>query len=297
MNNATLDALLAELGLPPESVHGCTAVGGGDSHRAYRLSAANRQFFVKASGPKHYGSLVAEAAGLGAIAAARKVPVPAVVSLGGIESEGWLVLEWLDLAPLPSEASATLGRQLAELHAVASERYGWPADNWLGKAPQWNQWCPSWVEFWRTQRLAPLVARFEAAGPNTARQRLVSAAVDASIACLAHHDPLPSLLHGDLWGGNAAYDARRERPVVFDPAPYYGDRETDLAMAALFGGFDAAFFSAYESRAPLPSGHEQRRTLYQFYHALNHVNLFGDGYNGMLDRLARAIVGNATSVT
>ncbi|MEM1263664.1 MAG: fructosamine kinase family protein [Pseudomonadota bacterium] len=291
MNNATLAAVLVELEQPVEAVLGCTAVGGGDSHRAYRLTVADKPFFVKVSAPEHYGSLVAEAAGLGALAAARKITVPSVIGLGGTDAEGWLVLEWLELAPLSVDANAKLGRALADLHTVASERYGWPADNWLGRAPQWNQWSANWAEFWRTQRLAPLVARFDVTDPEPQRRELVAAAVETSVAILADHDPLPSLLHGDLWGGNAAYDLDRARPVIFDPAAYYGDRETDLAMAALFGGFSEAFFAAYTARAPLPEGHKQRRLIYQFYHALNHVNLFGTGYNEMLDRLARAIIG------
>ena len=109
---------------------------------------------------------------------------------------------------------------------------------------------------------------------------------------LPGYAPLPSLLHGDLWGGNYAYSATGE-PVIFDPAVYYGDRETDLAMTELFGGFPAAFHAAYREAFPLDSGYPMRKALYNLYHILNHLNMFGEGYLGQAEGMIEKLLSEA----
>jgi fructosamine-3-kinase len=182
---------------------------------------------------------------------------------------------------------AALGQQLAHLHRASAARFGWHRDNTIGATPQPNPWTESWIEFWRTQRLAfqlQLAARNGHTGGLQRRGEQLLVRLDALLA----HDPARSLLHGDLWGGNAAATAAGE-PVLFDPACYYGDRETDLAMTELFGGFAPAFYSEYRAAWPLDAGYGARRDLYNLYHVLNHLNLFGGGYRaqaeGMIERL------------
>ena len=182
---------------------------------------------------------------------------------------------------------AALGQRLAGLHRSSAERFGWHRDNTIGATPQSNRWTASWIEFWRTQRLGfqlELAARNGYGGSLQRRGEQLLAQLDALLA----HDPAPSLLHGDLWGGNAAATPAGE-PVLFDPACYYGDREADLAMTELFGGFAPAFYSAYRDTWQVDAGYAVRRDLYNLYHVLNHLNLFGGGYRaqaeGMIERL------------
>jgi fructosamine-3-kinase len=168
------------------------------------------------------------------------------------------------------------GRELARLHGCTQPHFGWPRDNAIGASPQFNAPCPTWAEFYRERRLRPQFAIAAARGLHriAAIEPLACAASDA---LLGAHMPKANLLHGDLWRGNLAFDTRGF-PVVFDPATYYGDAETDLAMSRLFGGFPQSFYDAYDDeRRPLSGAHE-RLHLYQLYHVLNHANLFGGGY-------------------
>jgi fructosamine-3-kinase len=171
-------------------------------------------------------------------------------------------LEHLDLQR--SGDWEAMGRMLAKLHRATGSRFGWHRDNYIGLSPQQNGWCDEWAEFFWERRIRPQADR---AGLQVKRGRL-----------LENHKPQPSLLHGDLWSGNAGFTA--QGPVIFDPAVYYGDREADLAMTELFGGFPAEFYEAYDREWPLDAGYERRKHLYNLYHLLNHLNLFGGGYLG-----------------
>jgi fructosamine-3-kinase len=212
------------------------------------------------------------------------VRVPATIAL---ERDG-LALEWLDLHALDARAGAALGAALAGLHrAPAGERFGWHVDNYIGATPQPNAWCASWPEFFRERRLRPQLELAAEQGYGGALQREGERLLARVESLLDGHAPAPSLLHGDLWGGNAAALADGT-PVIFDPAVYVGDREADLAMTELFGGFPASFHAAYREAWPLADGHALRRELYNLYHLLNHLNLFGTGY---LHRCERVLAG------
>jgi fructosamine-3-kinase len=262
-------------------------VGGGSINRGYRLSDGRRTFFLKVNRAGLRAMFEAEADGLRALAATCSLRVPMPVCVGEDAHSSWLVLEHLEIGRCSAEQMAQLGRSLAGLHAAQAPRFGWHRDNTIGSTPQPNGWRDSWPAFWREQRLG---FQLELARRNGYGKALREAdgLLDAVDALLAGHAPAPSLLHGDLWGGNAGCTVEGE-PVVFDPACYYGDREADLAMTALFGGFPRAFYAAYEEAAPLRSRHAVRRELYNLYHVLNHLNLFGGGYlqqaAGMIGRL------------
>ena len=219
-----------------------------------------------------------EADGLGAIAASGSLRTPAVIARGGDEAHAILVLEWLDLQPLTSAADgARFAEALAALHRNVGEHFGWPRDNFIGRTPQANTERDNWARFFVEQRLRPQFARARAQGFDIELQRQADRLLDRVPALFLDYRPPESLLHGDLWHGNAAVLADGT-PVVFDPAVHRGDREADLAMSELFGGFPSAFYTAYRRAWPLHEDYEQRKPLYSLYHLLNHLNLFGRAY-------------------
>jgi protein-ribulosamine 3-kinase len=219
--------------------------------------------FVKQRAAQHADSFAAEADGLEALRP--HVRVPDVLARGVEAGQAFICLEQLDLQR--ARDWRAMGRMLAKLHRFHGERFGWHRDNYIGLSPQVNGWRDDWVTFFRECRLAPQI---ELARHNGFDVEM------PSLHLLKGHEPAASLLHGDLWSGNAGFTP--EGPVVFDPAVYYGDREADLAMTELFGGFPREFYAAYESQLPLEAGYAKRKHLYNLYHLLNHLNLFGGGY-------------------
>jgi len=206
----------------------------------------------------------AEAEGLLALRAAGvRAPEPFDHGLRG--GTAFIEMERLELGAKPDWPA--MGTMLAQLHRRTSDRFGWARDNWIGLAPQKNAFGEDWLAFFRDYRLRPQI--------EEARRNGYSVALPP-LALLERHRPQPSLVHGDLWRGNGGFTA--EGPVIFDPAVYYADREVDLAMTELFGGFPAEFYSAYRAAYPLEPGYESRKVLYNLYHLLNHLNLFGAGY-------------------
>jgi protein-ribulosamine 3-kinase len=267
-------------------------VGGGSIHRCVRWHGEGGDAFVKLAGADALPALEAEAEGLQALAAAGALRVPTVLAVGVADGHALLALEWLELQPAAGSdgvLQARLGERLAMQHRVTAPRFGWHRDNTIGATPQQNAWDDDWVRFLRERRLG---MQLELASRNGLESRGVDRGRDLLERCgafFSSHDPVPSLLHGDLWGGNWGAVAGVGEPAVFDPAVYYGDREADLAMTRLFGGFGPRFYAAYQSAWPLDQAAGTRRTLYNLYHVLNHFNLFGGGYGrqaeGMIDRL------------
>nr|WP_298718320.1 fructosamine kinase family protein [uncultured Steroidobacter sp.] len=263
-------------------------VGGGSINSCVRFESALGPLFVKYGDASSLEMFQAEAEGLRELASARAVRVPAVLAVSEQDGIAFLALEWIELRGAGSSAEKKLGELLAAQHRVTREKFGWHRDNTIGSTPQSNREAADWVEFLRERRLRP---QLKLARDNGAGADLID---NGERLCerldrfFASYRPVPSLLHGDLWGGNWASDANGE-PVVFDPAVYFGDREADLAMTRLFGGFGASFHAAYQSAWPLDAGAASRVKLYNLYHVLNHFNLFGGGYLrqalGMIQRL------------
>jgi len=253
--------------------------GGGSINESFVLRGNGKKFFVKLNDRRHGDMFDAEALGLGELAAAGALRVPRPLCTGIDGERAFLVLEWLPL--VGSGDWERLGAQLAALHRRTSAHgFGWQRDNTIGSTPQPNPWTSNWTEFFGRHRLGHQLALARRRGVDGALSERLLAALPA---LLAGHDPAPSLLHGDLWGGNAAFTGDGE-PVIFDPAVYYGDREADLAMTELFGGFAAGFYAAYRRAWPLAPGYEQRREFYNLYHILNHATLFGGSYVGQANR-------------
>jgi protein-ribulosamine 3-kinase len=263
-------------------------VGGGCIHRAFRATDGSQSWFVKVNDASRDDLFAAEADGLRALAQG-PLRVPEVVCCGETLEQSFLVLEWLDLGAGAPRNYAKMGEQLARLHALSGPHYGWRRDNYIGFTPQSNAADASWPRFFGTARLAPQLALARSNG----HARLYAKGeklLRALPQLFSGHAPQPSLLHGDLWGGNAAF-LGDGTPVIFDPAAYYGDRETDLAMTELFGGFPEDFYAAYRTYSPLDPGYRVRKTLYNLYHVLNHANLFGGGYAAQAEKMMDTLSG------
>ncbi len=239
--------------------------------------------FLKTGPSSSCDMFAAEAEGLTELASPGVIRVPKVFACGEEDGTAFLATEWLDMGRATRDAETRLGTRLAALHRTTADRYGWHRDNTCGPTPQLNPWSDDWIAFFREHRLGyqlDLAARNGYGGVLQQRGALLLETLDRYFE---GYIPDASLLHGDLWGGN--WGCCDGEPVIFDPAVYYGDRESDLAMTRLFGGFGRAFYSAYEDAWPLAPGHRERCDLYQLYHVLNHLNLFGSGYLGQAQRL------------
>jgi len=260
------------------------AIGGGCINEAFRLG----EYFIKSNTSARIDMFEMELLGLAALHDTATVKVPQPICSGVARDRSFLVLELLPLGDSSSRAQELLGRQLADLHRTTSDHFGWSRDNYIGTTSQPNTPSSSWVDFLRESRLGHMLrltgdCGFSFRGADTLLDNL---------DCFFEEPPPPSLLHGDLWGGNAGV-LTDGVPVIFDPAVYYGDREADLAMTHLFGGFNSSFYRAYQEAWPLPPGHELRTDLYNLYHILNHSILFGGSYvpqaQSMIDTLLRSL--------
>lgn len=263
-------------------------VGGGDISAAWRLETNAGSVFVKTGPASAYDMFSAEAVGLAELAAPCAIRVPEVLAYGVENETAFVALEWLPFEKPSRDTQWKLGEQLAELHQTTSDRFGWHRDNTIGLTPQQNAWSVDWVTFFREQRLGFQLRLAAERGFTGALQEQGTQLLKRFPVFFEGYEPSASLLHGDLWSGNwASCDGE---PVIFDPAVYFGDPETDLAMTRLFGGFGAAFYEAYEANAPAAPGHRERSDIYQLYHVLNHLNLFGSGYLGRAQELIRNLL-------
>lgn len=253
------------------------SVGGGCINPAFKVTDNGQSYFIKTNDASYAYMFEAEAEALREMAASKTVRVPEPVCYGVYGGQCYVVMEHLELggsADMPG-----FGRQLAEMHRVTADRFGWHIDNTIGATAQSNIQSDDWIEFWREQRLGFQLELAARNGYGGELQRLGERLLADTPALFVNHDTRPSMLHGDLWGGN--YGGLRDgTPVIFDPAFYYGDREADLAMTTLFGGFGRQFYSAYNEAWPLDRGYEVRKTFYNIYHIINHLNMFGGGYHG-----------------
>ncbi len=268
------------------------AITGGDISQAHRIEGmlGNKEtsFFIKFNKKICLDMFEAEAAGLQEIEKTQVIHVPYVICSGVVATQSYLILENLSLAGAQNDSAKRLGYELAMLHKNTARQFGWSRNNTIGSTTQINTLTNNWLDFWSEHRLG---FQLKLAKKNGCEQSLTIKGKKL-IAELEHffsgYEPEASLLHGDLWSGNYGYLTKGD-PVIFDPAVYYGDRETDIAMTELFGGFPAEFYSGYNEVWPLDKGYQQRKTLYNLYHILNHYNLFGGGYavqaENMMDQM------------
>ena len=273
----------------PFVIESRSGIGGGCINESHVIRGQGRAFFVKLNAPARADMFAAEAEGLAEIARSNSVRVPHPVCHGASANASWLVLEHLELRPGDDRSMAELGRNLARMHRVTGERYGWHRDNTIGATPQVNTRHGDWIAFWHERRLG---YQLQLAGSRGHSGRLIANGerLLGTLPSFFHrYTPPPSLLHGDLWSGNAGLEAGGD-PVIYDPAVYYGDREADLAMTELFGGFPPSFYEAYGVEYPLDEGYPARKHLYNLYHVLNHLNLFGGGYGAKAERMIEQLL-------
>lgn len=262
-----------------------SSIGGGSINQAYRITDGTRSYFLKLNQAVQFAMFEAEALGLKDIADSRTIRVPRPICWGTAAGSAYIVMEFLPLGGGSRESWYRLGQDLAAMHRVTSEHgFGWRQNNTIGDTPQKNPWTADWVTFYIKHRLEYQFQLAQRRGHFPHHEALLAAVPEL----LAGHAVSPSLVHGDLWSGNAAV-MTDGTPVILDPATYYGDREVDIAMSELFGRFPQSFYDGYIATYPLDDGYEMRKVLYNLYHILNHFNLFGGSYgsqaNVMIERL------------
>lgn len=273
----------------PFSIESNIAAGGGCINACRVVRGQGRAYFVKTNAPERAEMFAAEAAGLDEIGRTRAVRVPRPVCHGACSTASWIALELLELRVPDEPGMRALGRNLARLHCVTAAGYGWQRDNTIGTTQQVNARSADWIAFWRERRLG---FQFDLAAANGHGGRLLESGLrlmEKLPAFFRGYAPPASLLHGDLWSGNAGMTVAGE-PVVYDPAVYYGDREADLAMTELFGGFPQSFYVSYRAEYPLDAGYATRKHLYNLYHVLNHLNLFGGSYGAQAERMIEQLL-------
>ncbi|AEG31989.1 fructosamine kinase family protein [Thiomicrospira cyclica] len=257
-------------------------VAGGDIHQVWLLTTAQTQWFLKVNRVSSAPVFAAEALALERIQQSKTIHCPSVIAQGETDQQAWLLMDYLQLTHRGDDFKR--GQALAAIHRTTHREFGWEQDNFIGHTPQRNAWQQDWLDFYRQQRLEPQLALTLQKGASRRLLAKGQQLTENLAVFFEHYKPVPSLLHGDLWAGNSAFTVQGE-PVIYDPASYYGDRETDIAMTELFGGFSPAFYQGYNQAWPLDAGYQQRKPLYNLYHVLNHFNLFGGHYQHQAEQL------------
>ncbi len=260
------------------SVEQQQVMSGGSINAAFLLTGNDgQQYFVKTNRTGQKAMFEAEARGLQEIASSNTLKVPQSVCFGENQTQSYIVLEYLDMAGRANQR--LLGEQLAAMHQNTVEQFGWEINNTIGATFQSNDWMDNWLTFWSEKRLGFQLQLAAQNGYGGELQSLGEKLLVEMPKLFTGREIKASMLHGDLWGGNVA-GLKDGTPVIFDPAFYYGDREADLAMTYVFGGFGPDFYASYQNAFPLDDGFAVRKTFYNIYHILNHLNLFGGGYHG-----------------
>lgn len=268
-------------------INNVRGVSGGDIHQAWLADTQQGRFFIKTNHRKAEPLFATEARALKIIADTETLRCPRVIGFGTGDHQAWLVMEFIEMQDKGDDFLR--GQQLAKMHRHTHSQFGWNEPNFIGHTPQLNQWNDDWIQFYAQQRLKP---QFDLALKHGASPGLVTLGeqlIEQLPNFFETYQPQASLLHGDLWGGNSAFDSQSQ-PIIFDPASYYGDRETDLAMTELFGGFSEKFYQGYQDEWPLDAGYSSRKDLYNLYHILNHYNLFGGYYAQQAERILRELI-------
>ncbi|GAA4915454.1 fructosamine kinase family protein [Mucilaginibacter defluvii] len=264
-----------------EFVQGYQPVSGGDINRAYRIDTVSMTYFVKVNNKNKFrGMFDAEAKGLNLIASTNTIAVPQIVMQGDAGDDSYLLLEWLDTKSAAAVDMRELGRQLADMHRVSAEYFGLPYNNYMGSLTQSNRQHSTWTEFFVNERLMPMISMARGKKLLDAGDVALFGRLYNRLAALFDEEP-PSLIHGDLWGGNYLIGSRG-KPYLIDPAVSYGHREFDIAMTTLFSGFGNEFYDAYQDAFPLTKDWRQRLNLWNIYPLLVHLDLFGVTYKQQL---------------
>ena len=248
--------------------------GGSISRSQCIIGKDGRRFFCKENDLSFLTFFEVEATALKQIDDTDTIRVPKVIAFGKTVSESFLVLEFIEEGASSSKGQELMGKQLAAMHKIEQPYFGWVKDNCIGSTLQPNPKSENWPNFYRKYRLQHQLQLAAQRGRSFDKAEKLLLNLEYFFES---YNPQPSLLHGDLWGGNSSHDSSGN-PFIFDPATYYGDREADIAFTYMFGGFSSSFYLGYEKEFPLDEGFKVRKALYNLYHELNHFNLFGGGY-------------------
>ncbi|MCI1882103.1 MAG: fructosamine kinase family protein [Sporolactobacillus sp.] len=266
--------------LPVAPIDRLVSVSGGDINDTYRIESNHKNYFLKVHDHRPGNFFAVEAEGLKRLSQAARTPQ--VIDQGQIGTDDFLILEWIAAGRRRNERA--LGEMLARVHRVTSDSFGMDFDNFAGGLPQSNQREKNWTAFYLKQRIEPQIEIAKRRGRwNARRQKKYERFAERFRRAYRTRQVVPSLLHGDLWGGNVMYDEAGD-PVLIDPSVFYGNREMDIAMTQLFGGFGADFYRSYNEAYPLDEGWQRRIAWYQLYYLLVHLNLFGEGYGAAMER-------------
>lgn len=269
-----------------ESIQDIKRQSFGDFSSTFKICCGSSQYFVKFCG--EFDALASECDGLTALAGSNAIKVPRPVMLESLGPTSVLVSDFIELGT-PRCRYRALASDLHAMHSHHGAAFGWHRDNYIGQSRQINAQCGNWLEFFLNHRIMHQLELAFENGHLDSSWPPSEQLPDAVTEILRHHHPKPSLLHGDLWSGNLGFNPDGT-PVIFDPAVYFGDYETDLAMTALFGGLPDSFYSMYQSLQPMAQGWELRRSVYNLYHILNHLNIFGRGYLAHATELMASII-------
>jgi fructosamine-3-kinase len=277
------------------------SLSGGCINQGYAVSNGEFIYFVKLNNVSQISMFEAEALGLLEMLTSHSIRVPKPLCSGTAGDSAYLVLEWLEMSSGNPKSWEEMGRKLALMHKWNPPQsplakgesqegsqggFGWKMNNTIGSTPQINTWTENWAEFYAKHRLGYQFQLGRRRGGHFPLEKELLAAIPE---LLDEHEVQPSLVHGDLWGGNAGCMVSGEA-VIFDPATYFGDREVDIAMTELFGGFPSAFYKGYNEVFPLDAGYEKRKTLYNLYHIVNHFNLFGGSYESQANNMVAKVL-------
>lgn len=265
---------------------GASPVGGGCISNATQVQTEHERVFLKWTPKSESPLLYAEVTGLRALSAVEAdLIIPRVRFITERDApNGVLILDWINSGNPRPGFWAAFANGLASLHRHTAPAYGFDEDNFIGRTPQANGWRSTWPEFFLEQRLDP---QARLARSNGRWRKAWDGPFDQltrRLGDLLPEKPPASMLHGDLWSGNFMVSSEGIAALI-DPAVYFGDRETDLALSRLFGGFAPDFYASYEENWPLEAGADDRIPIYNLYHVLNHLNLFGESYSGSVDSI------------
>lgn len=271
------------------------SISGGDINQAFRVQFGDQNYFCKFNKNMPKDFFLTEFRALEMIRSVNVIQSPKPIAVGISGHFHYLILEYI---PLQSTGNIEyFGRQLAQFHRSSINHnsingfYGFNNDNYIGTMPQQNKPMENWCDFWIDQRIKPQMKMANKLGYAQQLTKYPSTLYRGIQNILDTHYPASVMVHGDLWSGNKSFNNLGE-PVIYDPAMYFGDREVDLALSELFGGFAPGFYRAYKEFWALPAGYVQRRDVYNLYHLLNHLNSFGTAYldrcRSIIDALCRS---------
>lgn len=263
----------------PVQILSVKPVSGGSINQAFQIKTSQRNYFLKYNDADRFPQMFQkEAKGLELLRNSGAINIPEVLLTADAGKHSFLLLEFIDSAPIKADFWDDFGKSLATLHSHKAEKFGLDHDNFMGSLEQSNNFHESWITFFIEERLGPQV---RLAREKNAISKNDILAFERLYLKLGDVFPKasPSLLHGDLWSGNFMVN-EAGKPCLIDPAVYYGHPEIDIAMTTLFGGFSQRFYEVYNHNNPLEKGWQNRLNIYNLYPLMIHVNLFGGGYLG-----------------